>query len=134
MKGKDKEEDRLLKCRIHTRITRAKYEELNRMLSASRGISTLSELLRNILDERKIITQTYDSGLDKTMEVLSGIRKELQAIGVNINQITHRFHMQDRAEGKAFLAQEALKSYSDVGRKVDELYLIIDQLSRKWLP
>lgn len=128
-----KEEERLTH-RVHTRITRKKYDELVALLSRSRGIHTLSELLRGILNHKKIITQHYDSSLDKVMEELSAVRKELQIIGININQITHRFHIEELPENRLYQALEVAKSYQRTEEKVERLFSMIAKLSELWLP
>ena len=128
-----KEEDKL-SYRIHTRITKAKFEELNRLLAKSRGIHSLSELLRSILNNKKIITQSYDTSLDKVMEELSRLRKEIQFIGININQITHKFHREDTAEGRLYRSLEVAKLYQQVEAKVERLLSLITKLSQLWLP
>jgi hypothetical protein len=120
--------------RIHTRITQTKYDELNALLVKRRSIHTLSELLRNILDNRKIVVQSYDVSLDKVMEQLSGIRKELQSIGVNVNQVTRRFHAEEQPEGKLFQAIKIVKLYQQTDLKVSRLFEVIAKLSELWLP
>lgn len=124
----------MLTCRIHTRVTQSKFDELNTLLTKSRGIHSLSELMRYILDERSIVVHTHDNSLDKVMEELSGIRKELQAIGVNINQITHRFHVEELPEAKLFQATEIVKLYQQTDLKVSKLFEVIANLSELWLP
>lgn len=122
-----------LPCRIHTRITQKKYDELVTLLGRSRSIRTLSELLRNILHEREIVVRTYDQSLDEVMEKLSLIYKELQAIGVNINQVTHRFHMEEQPEGKLFQALEITKLFQQADLKLSGLFSLISNLSEQWL-
>lgn len=90
--------------------------------------------MRYILDERAIVVHTHDNSLDKVMEELSGIRKELQAIGVNINQVTHRFHLEDLPEAKLFQAREIVKLYQQTDLKVSKLFELIANLSELWLP
>jgi len=124
----------LLTHRVHTRITSAKFDELNGILSRSLGIKSLSELLRNILDNKKIIVVTYDTSHDKVMAELSAIRMEIQAIGININQVTRRFHSEQYPEARLFEALELAKLYQQTDRKVTELFEVIANLSRKWLP
>jgi len=123
-----------LSHRIHTRVTTEKYEELSELMRQSRNIHSLSELLRSILNNKKIMVETYDASLDKVMAELSGIRKELQAIGMNINQVTHRFHTEDLPEGKLFQAMEIVKLYQHTDLKVTELFSVIAKLSERWLP
>jgi hypothetical protein len=134
MGGRKSEEEQLLVCRIHTRVTQKKYDELTAMLDNARGIRSHSELLRDILENKKIVVQLHDASLDKVMEELSGIRKELQAIGININQVTHKFHIEDLAEGKLFQALEIVKLYQQTDLKVTHLFEVIAKLSEQWLP
>jgi len=72
--------------------------------------------------------------LDKTMEQLSGIRKELQAIGVNINQATRKLHQTDFNTEQLIQAQEILKGFQHTEAKINVLFELIDNLSEKWLP
>ena len=122
-----------LKYKVFSRINKKKYEQLQSMLGASR-CRTMSELIRHILEKEKITIVTHDGTLDKVMEQLSGIRKELQAIGTNINQVTHRFHVEDQPEGKVFQALEIAKLYQQTEQKVTELFTIISKISEQWLP
>ncbi len=128
-----KQKGERLEYKIFTRIGRKKYDELLMMLEKSHS-RTLSALLRAILEHEKIIIHTHDSTLDKTMEQLSGIRKELQAIGVNINQVTRKLHQADLNEEQLTLAQEILNSFQNTGEKINVLFEMIDNFSEKWLP
>ncbi len=132
MGRKRKEIDRL-EYRVFTRISKEKYEELVAILQQSR-CKTISELLRHILDDRKITLETYDVSLDKVMEQLSGIRKEILSIGININQVTHYFHSAKEPESKIFNALEIVKLYQQTDLKVTELFSIVAKLSELWLP
>lgn len=132
MGRKRKEIDRL-DYRVFTRISKEKYEELAAILQQSR-CKTISELLRHILEDRKITLETYDVSLDKVMEQLSGIRKEIQSIGININQVTHYFHLAKEPESKIFNALEIVKLYQQTDLKVTELFSVVAKLSELWLP
>lgn len=134
MKKRKRDESEKLSHRIHTRLTKEKYDELCGLLKQSHSLHSLSELLRNILDNKKIIVETHDVSLNKVMEELSAIRKELQAIGVNINQITRAFHQADMPDDKLFKALEIVKLYQQTDLKVTGLFTIIANVSEKWLP
>ena len=120
--------------RIHTRITKEKYDELVALLQKSYGMHTLSELLRNILNHKVIVVKSYDVSLDKVMTELSLIRRELQVIGININQVVRCFHTGELAEDRLFQAMEIVKLYQQTDSKVTELFLMIAKLSELWLP
>lgn len=122
-----------LEYKIFTRVGKKKYNELLSMLNNS-DCRTVSALLRSILEHEKITIHTRDNTLDRTMEELSGIRKELQATGVNINQVTRKLHQADLNEEQLILAQAILNSFQNTGEKIDMLFEMIDHLSEKWLP
>lgn len=67
------------------------------------------------------------------MEELALSRKELKAIGVNINQITKAFHSSGNDNAKAFYALKVAGRYEAVGTKVDALLVIVAQLAEIWL-
>jgi hypothetical protein len=118
---------------VIARISTEKYEELKRLLATSR-LRTMSELLRHILENRKVIVEHYDNTFDKVMAELSKIRKEINAIGVNINQVTRKFHAQQWPEAMLAGALEIVKLYQQTDEKVSVLFTIIENLSHKWLP
>ncbi len=93
----------------------------------------MSELVRNILHNKPIKVYSVDESFPKLMEEISGIRKELNAIGININQVTRSFNNSPDREQKLFHAFEIDKHYQAVGKKVDTLLMIISKLSDKWL-
>lgn len=122
-----------LPYRVETRVDEAKYKELNELLSRSDN-QTMSELLREILYNRKITVITRDGSVDKIMEALSAIRSELNAIGVNINQVTRYFNSDPDPRQKLQYASKVAEQFTTVGGKVDQLLIIVAQLSEKWLP
>jgi hypothetical protein len=72
----------------------------------------MAELTRRILSKEKITCYHRDTSLDEPLEELIMIRKELNAIGVNINQITHHFHSIDVPAQKVFQAQPNRSTFS----------------------
>lgn len=133
MKERKSRRSNQLAYRVETRVNAEKYAELTALLAQSRH-QTMSEIVRDILYNRKIIVETHDNTLDKLMEQLSGIRKELQSIGVNINQVTHYFHLNKDPEAKLFNVLEIAKLYQQTDKKVSVLLTLMAQLSLQWLP
>lgn len=118
------------KVTIH--ISQAYFEKLQRWQSHS-NCRTLSELARSILYKEQIIWYHKDASLESTALELAGIRKELNAIGKNINQIVHHFHNVDQPNQKMFHALKVADEYKKVGNKVDELMKMISEISKTWL-
>jgi len=122
-----------LEYKIFTRIGKNKYDELVALLHNSNS-KTISSLLRNILHHKKIVVFTRDVTMDNIMEQLSGIRKELLVIGVNVNQATRKLNQSQFNQEQLFLANEILHGFQKASLKVEALFEIINNLSVKWLP
>jgi hypothetical protein len=129
---KTKDESLLLSEIIWTRLTKDVYQRLQSFVGRS-DCHSVGEVARRILSREKILLSTVDQSMDIVMEELSAIRRELNSIGVNINQITHALHTSDQATQKAVNAIKVADQYKLVGAKVDRLLTIISQLSVKWL-
>lgn len=119
--------------RITFRLSHAEWQTLETLRRKS-NCNTVSSLIRKSLFEGRIKLITYDRSLDMVMEELSKIRQQIQAIGVNINQVTRRFHNDSGAEAKLFSAMEITRLYQQTDLKVTELLGIISNLSKLWLP
>lgn len=118
------------KVTIH--LSQAYFEKLQDWLSHS-NCRSVSELARSILYKEKINWYHKDASLESTAIELAGIRKELNAIGKNINQITHYFHGTALPNQKMFHALKVADEYRKVGSKVDELLKMISEISKTWL-
>src|SRR5690606_20865973 len=68
---------------------------------------SVSELARAILYKEKINFYYTDASLDAAAREIANVRRELNAIGNNINQITRAMHEADAATQKMFHALQA---------------------------
>ncbi|MEX2232664.1 MAG: hypothetical protein WD824_10915 [Cyclobacteriaceae bacterium] len=118
------------KVTIH--LSQPYYEKLDRWLSHS-NCRTVSELARGILYREQINWYHKDAALESTALELAAIRKELNAIGKNINQITHHFHGTAIPNQKMFHALKVADEYKKVGDRVDELMKMVSEISKTWL-
>lgn len=129
---KAKHREELLTHHIQAKVSEKVYNRLNQMLQDS-DCHFMGELVRRILSREKITVYHKDASLDAPMEELIRIRQELNAIGVNINQITHAFHTSDTPGKQVFESLKVAEEYKKVGERVDRLLTMIHELSRKWL-
>lgn len=117
---------------IRTRVTEATFKHLDKIHKQS-DCGSIAEVVRMVLSNRKIKLFHIDASMNAPMEELALIRKELRAIGVNINQITRSFN-QDKTETKrAFYITKVAGLYKEVDAKMDRLLILISQLAEKWL-
>jgi hypothetical protein len=129
---KAKNRDPLLTHSIRTRVRAVVFQRLQNLVKTN-DCQSLAELTRRILSREKIICYHRDTSLDEPLEELIRIRKELNAIGVNINQITHSFHTSDTPGKQVFHSLKIAEEYKKVGEKVDFLSKMIFELGQKWL-
>jgi hypothetical protein len=131
-RSKAPDSQELLAHHIQARISSKTYHRLSQVLQNS-DCQSMGELARKILSREKFTCYYRDTTLDTPIEELISIKKELNAIGVNINQITKCFHKADTSGQKMFHALKVEQQYKLVGEKVDRLLIVVFELSKKWL-
>ncbi|WP_345954659.1 plasmid mobilization relaxosome protein MobC [Mucilaginibacter sp. PAMB04168] len=117
---------------VRTRVTLSVYQRLEKLIEKG-DCHSIGEVSRKILSNEQIKVFHVDASLNSVMEELALVRKELKAIGVNINQITKAFHSSRNESSKSFYALKVAERYETVGKKVDVLLEIVSQLAEKWL-
>ena len=122
----------LLTRKVGVRFNEKTYQHL-RYLVENTNTQSVAELVRAIVLKEKILFFAVDSTMRGPMIDLAGIRKELNAIGTNINQITHAFHVAETDSQKAFHALRVAEQYKKVDAKVENLLEIVTELAKKWL-
>jgi len=73
------------------RLTPAEYKSMNKLLQNTMCRS-LSEYGRNVLLEKQIIVTHRDKSMDEILEELILLRKELNFIGNNFNQVVRKLN------------------------------------------
>lgn len=130
---KSSDPEKILSRVLRVRLTDAAFKRLEK-ISESSDTQTVGEAARKILSREKITLFYKDITLNATMEELALIRKELRAIGININQITKAFHSDKREDSQIFQINRVTRLYEKVEGKTDTLFIIINRLAEKWLP
>jgi len=85
------------------------------------------------LNGQKIKLFYKDISMNAPMEEMALIRKELKAIGTNVNQLTRSFNQDKAGTHKAFYLLKVAGQYKTVGEKVDRLLALISDLAVQWL-
>lgn len=117
---------------VRTRVTEKVYKRLDKIRLNS-DCHSVGGVARKILSHEKITLFYKDMSLNATMEQLALIRKELKAIGININQITRSFNRDKAETSRAFYVKKAADQYEKVNVKVEQLLILISKLADKWL-
>lgn len=129
-KAKDQEE--LLSHNLIIRVTETTFKRLEKMHKESHYAS-IAEVARRILSNQQIKLFYTDVSMNAPMEEMALIRKELKAIGININQITRSFNQDKAGTHREFYVLKVADLYKNVDEKVDRLLVIISGLAEKWL-
>lgn len=118
---------------IIIRVTEELFNRLEQLQKES-DCSSVGEVARKILSQKKINCFYRDISLNAPMEEMALIRKELKAIGININQQTKYFHTSQSSAERAFYVMKTADLYKKVDERVERLLIIISKLAEKWLP
>jgi hypothetical protein len=125
-------QEEVLSHPIIIRVTETVFNRLEELRKDSH-YNSIGEVARRILSNRKIKLYYKDISMNGPMEEMALIRKELKAIGININQLTRSFNQGKTGAHKAFFLLKAAEQYQTVGEKVDRLLTLISQLAEQWL-
>ncbi|ATP56502.1 mobilization protein [Pedobacter ginsengisoli] len=132
MKAANKDSDKLIHS-IRTRVNKETYQKLESLLANS-TCQSIGELARKLITREKINCTYRDITMNAPMEELTSIRKELKAIGININQITRTFNQEKtRENNRQNYIMQITELYRKVDIKVERLLILISQLTEKWL-
>jgi hypothetical protein len=120
-----------LNALISIRVSTQLYDKLEGQRSQS-TCQTLGEFARRVLSEKEITWVHRDATMDGIAAELAGIKKEIKAIGTNINQVTRYFNSTGIPNQKIFEALKILDEYKKITGPVEKVVTIISNL--KWSP
>lgn len=131
MGRKLKQRERLAKI-FSVRVSERFYNRLDEIRKNS-NCQYIGEVARRILYREEIIWYHKDASMDSTIAELALIRKELNSIGININQVTRHFHSADTTNQKVFQALKIVEEYKKVGQKMERVMDVTSEITKKWL-
>jgi len=129
---KTKEPEDILSHNLIIRVNEATFKRLEKLQQESHYAS-IAEVARRILNGQKLKLFYKDISMNAPMEEMALIRKELKAIGININQLTRSFNQDKAGTHRAFYLLKVADQYKIVGDKVDRLLSVISKLAEQWL-
>lgn len=125
------EREGLFTRHIQAKVTDKVYARLKKVQENS-NCRTIGEAVRLVLSREQIIVYEKDATMQAPLEEIIRLRKEIKAIGVNINQVTHAFHGMEPEKKKVYQALRIAEEYKKVGDKVDRLFGLILEMGKKW--
>jgi hypothetical protein len=121
--------DKVVALRLTTTM-RNRFDDLRKQSNCR----SLGEFLRSVLQKEEIIWYHRDATFDEFTLELAAIRKELRAIGVNINQATHFLNGAQLPAQKLYHAKQIVAEYHKVNVPVERVLRAISNAHKKWSP
>ena len=123
--------EELLKYKVGVRFDEKTYNKL-KMWVEQTNASSVGELVRKIITKENVTFYVRDISMEEPTAELIRIRKEINAIGVNINQLTQEYHNASSFDQKLGPALKMHSLYQKVTDKVNEVWKEVNEMSRKW--
>lgn len=117
---------------IGFRLSAKEYETVKKSWKKT-TVTKLSEYLRRILLGKTVTVYTRNQSLDEFMAEMILLRRELNSIGLNINQAVRRLHTLDYLPQMQLWLADFERDKNVLFGKVEEIRLKLDQLSDEWL-
>ncbi len=118
--------------KIEGRISESRYQELLGILERDSTL-TMSELIRNILQNQPIRIQVRDRSVSDLIEVLISIDSQLKKIGINLNQVVKSFHGNSSTIEKFLLGKKLLAFQHELGNELTNLDEVLAKIQVLWL-
>jgi len=121
-----------LKHIVTTRVSEEKYQELKNITEQPPHYP-MSDLIRCILENRRVKIFTSDPTIKPVLVELSTIRAKIKLIGILVNQHTNGFNSHPRLAEKEFYARLAFRQYASLEPHLDRLLEIVKEAAKRWL-
>jgi hypothetical protein len=117
---------------LQVRLTPKELEKIHNKFSQS-TCRKMSDYVRKVLLDKTITVNRRNQSLDDFMAEMTSLRKELNALGNNYNQLIKRLHsLQDISEIKTWLLlNESTKQI--LLTNITEIKSKINQINNQWL-
>jgi hypothetical protein len=117
---------------IGLRLTGDEYGALEKNWKKS-TIGKLSEFVRRILFGKAVTVKKRNASLDDFMAEMLLLKKELNAIGVNFNQATHRLHTLDHLPQMQRWLAGWERDKDKLFGQIEEIKIQLGRVEEQWL-
>ncbi|WP_268225323.1 plasmid mobilization protein [Sinomicrobium oceani] len=117
---------------VQFRLTPEEYQKLQKRFNGTTH-KKLSQYLRDCLLKKPIVATYRNASLDDFMEEVSLLRKELNYIGVNHNQVVKKLHTLQRIEGFKIWIETYEKDKILLWNKIEAIGNHLQKIAVQWL-
>ncbi|HEY5408373.1 MAG TPA: plasmid mobilization relaxosome protein MobC [Ginsengibacter sp.] len=94
---------------------------------------SLSEYIRNVSMQKPVTVKYRNQSADDFLKDMLELKKELNGIGNNFNQVVHKLHILDKIPEFRIWVNLYEGLHQSVVNKVEEIKLRMNQLYEQWL-
>lgn len=117
---------------VVVRMNEEEWKQLEKFRRQTTDRDTSSYLRKLALQKPVTVKYRNESADDFLLDMLN-LKKELNAIGNNVNQAVHKLHVLDKIPEFRIWVQQYDVLQKTLITKVDEIKLRMNQLYRQWL-
>ncbi len=116
---------------ISFRVKPVEYEKIHGLFSKSTH-RKLSEYARNVLLQKPVTIKIRNESADQFLNEMIGLKKELNAIGNNYNQVVKKLHTLNQfSEVKCWLnSNDSL--HQNFLQMTEKIFQKLNEIHRKW--
>ena len=116
---------------ISFRVKPVEYEKIHGLFSKSTH-RKLSEYARNVLLQKPVTFKVRNESADQFLNEMIGLKKELNAIGNNYNQVVKKLHTLNQfSEVKCWLnSNDSL--HQNFLQMTEKIFQKLNEIHRKW--
>lgn len=116
---------------ISFRVKPEEYNEIHRRFEQT-TLRKLSQYARKVLMEKPVTVNYRNRSADEILAAINGMKRELSAIGNNLNQAVHRLHTMDNYSEIKSWARVYENTCETVLAKTEEIRLILAKIEEQW--
>jgi hypothetical protein len=117
--------------RLQIRVNKPEYDKLLLQFKAT-ACRKFSDYLRSVIFKKPLIAFTRDRSKDECLLELIQLKKELNAIGNNFNQLVKRLHSIDSINSATHCLNKQNALQNSVDRKITEIKDYMKKIAASW--
>ena len=127
-----KQENEVRKIFIKIRMNDEELKQVKKKQQQTTERS-LSEYIRNVSMQKPVTVKYRNQSADDFLKQMLELKKELNGIGNNFNQVVHKLHILDKIPEFRFWVNHYDGLHQSLVSKVEEIKLKVSQLYEQWL-
>lgn len=127
-----KQETEVRKLVIKMRVNKSEVDRI-KMFHSQSTEKSLSNYIRKVTLQKPVLVKYRNQSADDFLTQMIELKKELNAVGNNLNQAVHKLHMLDSIPEFRLWVRYYKGLHEGVAAKVDQINSKVNQLYEQWL-